>query len=89
MGLPLEQGKVLELVCQICYEEKPAATEFPQRKVTDKCDNHAPACNECVGKTIKAAIDNGSWATILCPLCPNRLGPKDIIEFAAAEDLER
>jgi hypothetical protein len=78
-----------KIICQICFEDKLVDTEFPNRDVTATCTNHGRACRVCVSSTIKAAIDNGSWENILCPLCPNRLDHRDISEFATAEDLSR
>jgi hypothetical protein len=84
----IEEKQPLKAICQICFEEKFVTMEFPKRKVTDRCDDHELACSQCVARTIKAAIENGSWEIINCPLCPNRLDSKDITEFAATEDRE-
>lgn len=74
--------------CQICVNDRVVATEYPNRPVTDQC-LHPPACNECIRDTIRAAIDEGRWANIICPLCPNQLEFKDVADFAADDDFAR
>jgi len=74
--------------CQICVNDRTVATGFPHRPVTDRC-LHLPACRECIISTIRAAIDEGRWTNIICPLCPNQLEFKDIADFATDEDFAR
>ncbi|POS71191.1 hypothetical protein DHEL01_v210414 [Diaporthe helianthi] len=72
-----------EIECPICLEDYPRS-KFPKRAtVTEFCDHPDRACLNCLDSSITAIIERGALHLLACPICPQRLSPRNIKEYAS------
>lgn len=72
-----------EIECPICLEEYPRS-KFPRhRTITELCDHPDKACLNCLDSSITAIIERGALHLLACPICPQRLSPRNMKEYAS------
>lgn len=78
-----------EIECPICLEEYPRS-KFPRhRTITELCDHPDKACLNCLDSSITAIIERGALHLLACPICPQRLSPRNMKEYASPEVYKR
>lgn len=78
-----------EIECPICLEDYPRS-KFPKRPtITRFCDHPDKACLNCLDSSITAIIERGALHLLACPICPQRLSPRNIREYANPEVYKR
>ncbi|KAJ4422344.1 hypothetical protein N0V82_002998 [Gnomoniopsis sp. IMI 355080] len=75
--------------CPICLEEYPQSG-FPKRStITEFCDHPDKACLQCLDSSITGIVQTGALHILACPICPQKLSPKDVKEYASKNVYER
>ncbi|KAJ0107653.1 hypothetical protein J7T55_010258 [Diaporthe amygdali] len=86
---PDEPDDVEEIECPICLEDYPRS-RFPKRQtITELCDHPDKACLNCLDSSITAIIERGALHLLACPICPQKLSPRDVKEYANQAVYER
>lgn len=75
--------------CPICLEEYPQSG-FPRRPtITELCDHPDKACLQCLDSSITGIVESGALHILACPICPQKLSPRDVKEYANKTVYER
>ncbi|KUI67795.1 E3 ubiquitin-protein ligase RNF19B [Cytospora mali] len=86
---PKETHDAEETECPICLEEY-LPSNFPKTPtITELCDHPDKACLQCLNSSIATMVERGALHLLACPICPQKLSPKDIKKYSNKEVYKR
>lgn len=81
----LDEMEADEIECPICIGQYPPCL-FPRRAtITELCDHPDKACLQCIAASIAETMKRGALHLLACPICPQKLTPEDVREYAGKE----
>ena len=74
--------------CAICDKDR-AINQFPNKRKVSSHGHASDVCRACYRQHVDAMVDTMVDGQIACPMCPEKLTPKEIESFLAEESLQK